>query len=131
MQMKFHEEFHNLGRIQERICSLFISICISFFKGYWKENKIFVSFEFVHFFVGMHIHGLAHAASGYHRVLEENRKLYNQVQDLKGKKINGVLLAVEGKKITECLKLKSSKWINVFFFCFFWFDQEVLGFIVE
>lgn len=33
---------------------------------------------------GMHIHGLAHAASGYHRVLEENRKLYNQVQDLKG-----------------------------------------------
>ncbi|KAK9281648.1 hypothetical protein L1049_004551 [Liquidambar formosana] len=45
MQMKFHEEFHNLG---------------------------------------VHIHGLAHAASGYHKVLEENRKLYNQVQDLKG-----------------------------------------------
>ncbi|XVF22154.1 hypothetical protein REPUB_Repub12eG0149200 [Reevesia pubescens] len=45
IQMKFHEEFNNLG---------------------------------------MHIHGLAHAASGYHRVLEENRKLYNQVQDLKG-----------------------------------------------
>ncbi|KAM7521441.1 hypothetical protein LguiA_011343 [Lonicera macranthoides] len=45
MQMKFHEEFHNLG---------------------------------------LHIHGLAHAASGYHKVLEENRKLYNQVQDLKG-----------------------------------------------
>ncbi|CAH9112626.1 unnamed protein product [Cuscuta europaea] len=34
--------------------------------------------------IGQHIHGLAHAASGYHRVLEENRKLYNQVQDLKG-----------------------------------------------
>ncbi|KAK6941041.1 Calponin homology domain [Dillenia turbinata] len=34
--------------------------------------------------LGMHIQGLAHAASGYHRVLEENRKLYNQVQDLKG-----------------------------------------------
>lgn len=33
---------------------------------------------------GLHIHGLAHAASSYHRVLEENRKLYNQVQDLKG-----------------------------------------------
>lgn len=32
----------------------------------------------------LHIRGLAHAASGYHRVLEENRKLYNQVQDLKG-----------------------------------------------
>ncbi|XP_071722269.1 kinesin-like protein KIN-14I [Rutidosis leptorrhynchoides] len=34
--------------------------------------------------LGMHIHGLANAASGYHRVLNENRKLYNQVQDLKG-----------------------------------------------
>ncbi|CAJ1969807.1 unnamed protein product [Sphenostylis stenocarpa] len=34
--------------------------------------------------LGKHVHGLAHAASGYHRVLEENRKLYNQVQDLKG-----------------------------------------------
>ncbi|KAJ0736773.1 putative minus-end-directed kinesin ATPase [Helianthus annuus] len=34
--------------------------------------------------LGMHVHGLATAASGYHRVLEENRKLYNQVQDLKG-----------------------------------------------
>eukprot|EP00256_Glycine_max_P030771 XP_006574541.1 kinesin-like protein KIN-14I [Glycine max] len=45
LQMKFHEEFSNLGR---------------------------------------HVHGLAHAASGYNRVLEENRKLYNQVQDLKG-----------------------------------------------
>ncbi|OIW13387.1 hypothetical protein TanjilG_16496 [Lupinus angustifolius] len=45
MQMKFHEEFSNLG---------------------------------------IQIHDLAHAASGYHRVLEENRILYNQVQDLKG-----------------------------------------------
>lgn len=34
--------------------------------------------------LGVHIHGLAQAASGYHKVLEENRKLYNQVQDLKG-----------------------------------------------
>lgn len=31
-----------------------------------------------------HLHSLAAAASGYHKVLEENRKLYNQVQDLKG-----------------------------------------------
>ncbi|KAL5701006.1 hypothetical protein ACHQM5_026389 [Ranunculus cassubicifolius] len=45
MQMKYHEEFNNLGR---------------------------------------YLNGLANAASGYHRVLEENRKLYNQVQDLKG-----------------------------------------------
>ncbi|XP_068657823.1 kinesin-like protein KIN-14F [Aristolochia californica] len=34
--------------------------------------------------LGRQIYGLAHAATGYHKVLEENRKLYNQVQDLKG-----------------------------------------------
>ncbi|KAM6578696.1 hypothetical protein CsatB_030533 [Cannabis sativa] len=31
-----------------------------------------------------HLRSLAYAASGYQRVLEENRKLYNQVQDLRG-----------------------------------------------
>ena len=30
---------------------------------------------------------LGHAASGYTKAVEENRKLYNQVQDLKGKTI--------------------------------------------
>ncbi|KAL0348062.1 UNVERIFIED_CONTAM: Kinesin-like protein KIN-14I [Sesamum angustifolium] len=34
--------------------------------------------------LGKHMNTLAHAASGYKKVLEENRKLYNQVQDLKG-----------------------------------------------
>nr|XP_019704322.1 kinesin-like protein KIN-14Q isoform X2 [Elaeis guineensis] len=34
--------------------------------------------------LGKHMQILAHAASGYHKVLEENRKLYNQLQDLKG-----------------------------------------------
>ncbi|XP_021821255.1 kinesin-like protein KIN-14I isoform X1 [Prunus avium] len=34
--------------------------------------------------LGKHLHGLAHAATGYQKVLEENRKLYNQVQNLKG-----------------------------------------------
>ncbi|KAB1206128.1 Kinesin-4 [Morella rubra] len=34
--------------------------------------------------LGTHLHGLAQAASRYQKVLEENRKLYNQVQDLKG-----------------------------------------------
>ncbi|KAK6159853.1 hypothetical protein DH2020_003234 [Rehmannia glutinosa] len=33
--------------------------------------------------LGKHLNSLAHAASGYQKVLEENRKLYNQVQDLK------------------------------------------------
>lgn len=34
--------------------------------------------------IGEHLHSLANAASGYQKVLDENRKLYNQVQDLKG-----------------------------------------------
>ncbi|XVE89590.1 hypothetical protein DITRI_Ditri20bG0008200 [Diplodiscus trichospermus] len=38
--------------------------------------------EFVN--LSKHLQSLAYAASGYQRVLEENRKLYNQVQDLKG-----------------------------------------------
>ncbi|XP_010523969.2 PREDICTED: kinesin-like protein KIN-14G [Tarenaya hassleriana] len=51
-----------------------------------KAGMQFMQMKFQEEFtsLGMHIHGLAHAASGYHRVLEENRKLYNQVQDLKG-----------------------------------------------
>ncbi|XP_073292430.1 kinesin-like protein KIN-14I [Primulina huaijiensis] len=34
--------------------------------------------------LGKHLQSLSHAASEYQRVLDENRKLYNQVQDLKG-----------------------------------------------
>lgn len=34
--------------------------------------------------LGQHVKGLEVAASSYHKVLEENRLLYNQVQDLKG-----------------------------------------------
>ncbi|KMT14281.1 hypothetical protein BVRB_4g076360 [Beta vulgaris subsp. vulgaris] len=34
--------------------------------------------------LGEHLQSLAHAASGYQKVLQENRKLYNIVQDLKG-----------------------------------------------
>ncbi|XP_020101263.1 kinesin-like protein KIN-14P [Ananas comosus] len=44
--------------------------------------KIQYSDEFAN--LGKHFHVLSHAASGYHKVLEENRKLYNQIQDLRG-----------------------------------------------
>ncbi|KAL2231272.1 UNVERIFIED_CONTAM: Kinesin-like protein KIN-14G [Sesamum indicum] len=57
LQMKHQEEFNNLAR-PENLSSLML---------------------------GKHLNTLAHAASGYKKVLEENRKLYNQVQDLKGK----------------------------------------------
>ncbi|KAM0844617.1 hypothetical protein ACQ4PT_056921 [Festuca glaucescens] len=34
--------------------------------------------------MGKHLQILSNAAFGYHKVLEDNRKLYNQIQDLKG-----------------------------------------------
>ncbi|KAB5529177.1 hypothetical protein DKX38_019258 [Salix brachista] len=51
-----------------------------------KEGMLLLQMKHMEEFnnLGKHLHGLAHAASGYQRVLEENRKLYNQVQDLKG-----------------------------------------------
>ncbi|XP_057962403.1 kinesin-like protein KIN-14I [Malania oleifera] len=51
-----------------------------------KAGFQFMQMKYVEEFnnLGKHLYGLAHAASGYQRVLEENRKLYNQVQDLKG-----------------------------------------------
>lgn len=41
--------------------------------------------------VGMKLKGLVDAAENYHSVLAENRKLYNEVQDLKGTLYNLVL----------------------------------------
>lgn len=35
-------------------------------------------------YVGIKLKGLAEAADNYHVLLTENRKLYNEVQDLKG-----------------------------------------------
>ena len=35
-------------------------------------------------YVGIKLKGLAEAAEIYHVVIDENRKLYNEVQDLKG-----------------------------------------------
>ncbi|KAL0327782.1 UNVERIFIED_CONTAM: Kinesin-like protein KIN-14J [Sesamum angustifolium] len=46
------------------------------------EIKNVYAEEFYHF--GVNIKGLIDAAQNYHSVLEENRKLYNEVQDLKG-----------------------------------------------
>ncbi|CAH9079090.1 unnamed protein product [Cuscuta europaea] len=63
--------------------------CLKELKRALSSTKAGVQFMQIKFHeeiknIGLHIHGLAHAASGYHRVLEENLKLYNQVQDLKG-----------------------------------------------
>ncbi|GER33073.1 P-loop nucleoside triphosphate hydrolasessuperfamily protein with CH (Calponin Homology) domain [Striga asiatica] len=47
-----------------------------------SKIKDFYAEEFYRF--GLNIKGLIDAAQNYHSVLEENRKLYNEVQDLKG-----------------------------------------------
>ncbi|KAH1130356.1 hypothetical protein J1N35_001734 [Gossypium stocksii] len=72
-QMIFDQQQRNIKELKHAINST-------------KAGMQFIQMKFHEEFnsLGMHIHGLAHAASGYHRVLEENRKLYNQVQDLKG-----------------------------------------------
>lgn len=36
--------------------------------------------------LGKHLDSVTRAASGYHKVLEDNRRLYNEIQELKGLK---------------------------------------------
>lgn len=68
IQMKYFEECNYLGMLnQER---------------YILNMNHLANIAFS--VTGKYLHSLAHAATGYHKVLEENRKLYNQVQDLKG-----------------------------------------------
>ncbi|CAN6347953.1 unnamed protein product [Urochloa humidicola] len=55
---------------------------VSSIKSGMEQLKFQYSTEFTK--LGKHLYTLSNAASGYHKVLEENRKLYNQIQDLKG-----------------------------------------------
>ncbi|KXG23658.1 kinesin-like protein KIN-14Q [Sorghum bicolor] len=55
---------------------------VSSIKSGMEQLKWHYSEEFTK--LGKHLYSLSNAASGYHKVLEENRKLYNQIQDLKG-----------------------------------------------
>ncbi|CAL5093170.1 unnamed protein product [Urochloa decumbens] len=55
---------------------------VSSIKSGMEQLKLQYSEEFTK--LGKHLYTLSDAASGYHKVLEENRKLYNQIQDLKG-----------------------------------------------
>lgn len=64
--------------------SLFFWLCGVGISWVYVDSLIECFHLIISCIIGMHINGLAHAASGYRRVLEENRKLYNQVQDLKG-----------------------------------------------
>ncbi|KAH6835351.1 P-loop nucleoside triphosphate hydrolases superfamily protein with CH domain-containing protein [Perilla frutescens var. hirtella] len=65
-----------VGPLQElRLASESIKQEVSKIKNVYAE-------EFFNF--GLNLKGLVEAAENYHSVLEENRKLYNEVQDLKG-----------------------------------------------
>ncbi|XP_040385227.1 kinesin-like protein KIN-14Q isoform X2 [Oryza brachyantha] len=55
---------------------------LSFVKYGMEQLRLQYSEEFTK--LGKHLYSLSDAASSYHKVLEENRKLYNQIQDLKG-----------------------------------------------
>jgi len=73
-----------------------------------------------------HLYSLAAAASGYHKVLEENRKLYNQVQDLKGKLSCWRLSRLGILMLLSCLCFEW-EWLDKLFACW----QEILGCTVE
>lgn len=77
LQMKYQQEFASLGENNNPIDTI-----VLFYNLYCKKTNCYFVFYLV---LGEHLRGLAYAATGYQRVLEENRKLYNQVQDLKGK----------------------------------------------
>ena len=46
--------------------------------------KINITGSLFNWWLDVKIHGLTQAAADYHKVVAENRELYNQVQDLKG-----------------------------------------------
>uniref|UniRef100_A0A0A9FXK8 Kinesin motor domain-containing protein n=1 Tax=Arundo donax TaxID=35708 RepID=A0A0A9FXK8_ARUDO len=59
-----------------------LKVTVSSVKSGMEQLTLQYSEEFTK--LGKHLYTLSNAASGYHKVLEENRKLYNQIQDLKG-----------------------------------------------
>lgn len=52
-----------------------------------------------------HLNSVMQAASGYHKVLEDNRKLYNEIQELKG------------LKQPNFMQIKNNKFLMDFFLC--------------
>ncbi|XP_068661803.1 kinesin-like protein KIN-14I [Aristolochia californica] len=72
-QLSFEQQQKHIQELRETLHTTKVGM-------QFMQRKYFEEFTNL----GRQIYGLAHAASGYHKVLEENRKLYNQVQDLKG-----------------------------------------------
>lgn len=57
-----------------------------------------------------HFKGLEVASSSYHKILEENRVLYNQVQDLKGVHLNLFNLQLDHLYVLSDMKLSEWNW---------------------
>lgn len=53
-------------------------------KIYGTIRKVCSIFIFLFFYAGLEVEALGDAAENYHQVLAENRRLFNEVQDLKG-----------------------------------------------
>ncbi|KAJ1256622.1 hypothetical protein BS78_K343000 [Paspalum vaginatum] len=70
----------NFDQEQKQIQNLKGSI--STIKSNMEQLKLLYSEDLMK--LGNHLRIVSHAASGYHKVVEENRKLYNQIQDLRG-----------------------------------------------
>lgn len=91
IQSQWNEEVERLGEN-------FILSCFSFPYSVALFEiclKSYISFIFPEH----HLKGLEMASSSYHKVLEENRILYNQVQDLKGN--NYLLLSFSDRTIKQ------------------------------
>lgn len=71
------EEFKYFGMIQ---CIKLFTIYHLLFYFMMDDVVVFTRFSCL----GIKLKGLAEAAENYHVLLTENRKLYNEVQDLKG-----------------------------------------------
>lgn len=69
-QRSYSEEFNHLGKI---LIILQLGFVIDLVFSYVVLPR-----------TGVKLKGLANAAENYHSVLAENRRLYNEVQDLKG-----------------------------------------------
>ncbi|KAL6638395.1 hypothetical protein ACP70R_023890 [Stipagrostis hirtigluma subsp. patula] len=72
-EIKFDLQQKQIQELRGTVCSV---------KSGMEQLRLLYSQEFTK--LGKHLYTLSNAASGYHKVLEENRKLYNQIQDLKG-----------------------------------------------
>lgn len=113
-KLQYSEDLTKLGILSTKF---WISATLKFFlPNFWCLSSFFVV-------LGDHLRIVSHAASGYHKVLEENRKLYNQIQDLRGT-ISLRYYELKNMKNTYSFMIKYIMQ-KIYFFC----HQEISEFI--